>query len=256
MKAKLFTFIKALFLTSVAVCTAWVFWSGFEYFRTAPRFSVRQITVVGLKRVDEDDVMQRVNLQTGKNTNIFAVDMEDVRNRVEQIQWVRYATVARVLPDQLVVRVVEREPIGLARIQGRIYAFDREAAILDPDKSTNIVLPILDGLHENDMEGNLKKIAMYSRALSDLGSSGLSEVIVNQSNEVSIVKDEDPVIVNLGVDDFKERWSKYLALKEKINSEFKNAVRVDLRFRNKVVISTENDDDGGKVIWDGKKKSL
>jgi len=191
MKEKLFKFIRFLFLAAVAVCTAWVFWSGFEYIRTAPRFSVRRITVLGLKRVDEDDVMERVKLKTEGSTNLFAVDMEDVRNRVEEIQWVRYATVSRVLPDQIIVRVVEREPVGLARIQGHVYAFDKEAAILEPDKSVNIVLPILDGLHVNDAQGNLKKIAMYNKTLSDLGSSGLSEVIINQSNEVSVVKDED-----------------------------------------------------------------
>jgi hypothetical protein len=41
-----------------------------------------------------------------------------------------------------------------------------------------------------------------------------------------------------------------------INTNYKNAVHVDLRFRNKVIVTMENDDSGGKVIWDGKKKSL
>jgi hypothetical protein len=78
---------------------------------------------------------------------------------------------------------------------------------------------------------------------------------VNASNEVSIVRDDDPLIVKLGVGDFKERWSRYLALKSMISSDYKDVVRVDLRFRNKVILSTRDEDDG-KVIWDGKKKSL
>jgi cell division protein FtsQ len=255
MKAKFLKIAGILFLAAVAVGTGLVLWTGFDYVRTSPRFSVRQITVQGLKRVEEDDVMDRINLRTGINTNIFAVDMEDVRMRVEQIQWVRHAYVARVLPDQIIVTVVERKPIGLALIQGHIYEFDQEAAILDPDKSARPQFPILSGMRADDTQGNLRKIAMYNKTLSDLGADGLSEIIVNSNNEVSVVKDGDPVIVVLGVDDFKERWSHYLALKEKINTEFKNAVRVDLRFRNGVVVSTEDDDDG-KVIWDGKKKSL
>ena len=33
-------------------------------------------------------------------------------------------TVQRVLPDKIIIKVVEREPIGLARIRGEIYQFD------------------------------------------------------------------------------------------------------------------------------------
>jgi hypothetical protein len=97
---------------------------------------------------------------------------------------------------------------------------------------------------------------MYSKAITDLSGAGLSEIHVNQNNEVSVVRDEDPVVVNLGVDDFQQRWSNYMKLRGRINTEFKDTVRVDLRFRNKVIISKQDDDEGGKVIWDGKKKSL
>jgi cell division protein FtsQ len=212
--------------------------------------------VLGLTRVDDTDVTARIKLRTDRNTNIFAVDMEDVRARVEQIQWVRYATVERILPDQILIRVVERESIGLARIQGHIYEFDADAAILDPNPSSTSHFPILNGLQENDTEGNLLKIAKYRQVIGDLGDIKSSEIIVNQSNEVSIVRGEDALIVNLGTEDFKQRWSQYLAVKDKIESEYKDAVVVDLRFRNQVIVSNEDDGDGGKVVWDGKKKSL
>jgi cell division protein FtsQ len=255
-KAKLFRFLSILLLVSGLGCVASVIWAGFHYVKSDPRFNVRLITIKGLKRVEEDDVSARIKLRPGSNTNIFAVDMEDVRARVEQIDWVRYVTVQRVLPDEIIIRVTEREPIGLARIQGHIYEFDREAAILEPEKSTLPEFPILVGLRESDAERNLAKIAMYNKVIEDLGAHGISEVIVNQSSEVSVVRNEDPLIVNLGVDDFKERWSRYLKLKSTNDDDFKGAVLVDLRFRNKVIVSMEGDDDGGKVIWDGKKKSL
>jgi|GEM_PF-2059668 len=256
MKSKIFTIVKTLLVISVSGCVASVLWAGFHYMNTDPRFNVRKITVMGLTRVDESDVMARIKLRTGKNTNIFAVDMQDVRASVEKIQWVRYATVLRVLPDQIIINVVERKPIGLATIEGHVYEFDAEAAILEPDPSSSQSFPILLGLHDNDTEGNLRRISLYTRAIADLGADGLSEIIVNQSNEVSVVREENPLIVNLGADDFKERWSRYLAVKDRISSEYKDAVRVDLRFRNKVILSMQDENDGGKVIWDGKKKSL
>ena len=256
MKTKLLNAIKILLVLTTISCAAIVMWAVYRYAHSDPRFNVTQITVSGLRRVSEDDVMSRVKLRTDSNTNIFAVDMDDMRTQVEQIQWVRYVTVSRVLPDQIQIRVVEREPRGYARIRGHIYEFDGEAAILEPDSATDLKMPILDGLSEGDDELNLAKIAMYNKVLADLGSGTLSEIIVNHSKEVSVVTNDDPIVVNIGVDEFKERWSHYLALKEKITSEYKDAVRVDLRFRNKIIVSMQNEEDDGKVIWDGKKKSL
>jgi cell division protein FtsQ len=258
MKAKLLKAIKVLLVLTTMCCVFIVAWAVYRYSHSDPRFSVKQVSVAGLSRVSENDLMSRVKLRTDSNTNIFAVDMDEIRMRVEEIQWVRYATVSRVLPDQILIRVKERIPLGYARIHGHIYEFDAESAILEPDSTSDLNKPILDGLHENDIEKNLQKIAMYNKVLAELGPARMSEVIVDQNNEVSIVTKDDPVIVRLGVDEFKERWSHYLALKEKITSEYKDAVRVDLRFRNKVIVSMQNEaeEDDGKVIWDGKKKSL
>jgi cell division septal protein FtsQ len=256
MKSKLFAFMKIVFVVTGMGCAASVIWAGYHYLNTDPRFNVRQISVLGLKHVAEDDVMGRIKLNTQSNTNFFAVNMDDVRDHVEQIPWVRYAVVQRVLPDEIVITIVEREEVGLARIDGQISAFDNEAAILQPDDSATTKFPILIGMRANDTEGNLKKIEMYSRTMKELSGAGLSEIIVNQNNEVSVVRDKDPVVVNLGVTDFQERWSNYMKLKSRISTEYKDAVRVDLRFRNKIIVSMQDDDDGGKVIWDGKKKSL
>ena len=140
-------------------------------------------------------------------------------------------------------------------MHGDLFEFDSEAVILHPDNSPLSKLPVLIELSENDTAGNLRKIEMYNKAIADIGTEGISQVMVNASNEVSIVRDDDPLIVKLGVAEFKERWSRYLALKPVISSDFKDVVRVDLRFRNKVILSTRNEADG-KVIWDGKKKSL
>jgi cell division septal protein FtsQ len=256
MKAKLLNAIKVLLVLTTLTCAAIVVWAVYRYSHSDPRFNVTQISVFGLRRVSEDEVMSRVKLRTDSNTNIFAVDMEDIRAKVEEIQWVRYVTVSRILPDQIQIRVVEREPIGYARIGGHFYEFDAESAILEPDSATDLKMPILDGLREGDAEHNLPKIAMYNKVLAELGPGRFSEVIVNHSNEVSVVTNDDPLIVNLGIEEFKERWSHYLALKDKITNEYKDAVRVDLRFRNKVIVSMQNEEVDGKVIWDGKKKSL
>jgi len=158
MKNKLFGLLRILFVVTGLGCVASVVWAGYHYTHTDPRFNLKKVTLGDLKRVEDSDILSRIRLKTGSNTNIFAVDMEDVRARVEQIEWVHHATVQRVLPDQIVIRVAEREPTGLARINGRIVEFDDEGALLEPDSSPLPNLPILVELIESKIDSGLHSV--------------------------------------------------------------------------------------------------
>jgi cell division protein FtsQ len=237
------------------VCGLW--WGASEivsYLTNAPRFEVQKLSVSGLKRVDENQVLARAGFEVG--TNVFRVKLDQIRERVEGLQWVRHALVERVLPDQIIIKVIEREPIGLARIRGEVYQFDIDAKILDPDPITGASFPILDGLRAGDKKSNVTKVEAYRKVLEDLGQTSLSEIHVTDSGEVTVVSASDPLMINLGTVDFRTRWIKYLQLKPQIQQQYPQAVRVDLRFRNQVIVRMKDDDTSEKIVWGEKKNTL
>ena len=254
MKAKILRIVQISVIAVVFTTIGYVSYTLFHYATTSPRFEVKQLTVSGINNVAENEVLAYAELDSG--TNVFAADLEEIRNRVEQIRWVRHALVQRVLPDQIIIRVIEREPIGLSRLRGEIYQFDADATLLDPDAAHAGGFPVLDGLRADDAEGNLTKVGIYQRVVEEVGETELSEVHITDSGEVSVVSASDPVTVSLGTDDFRTRWIKYLQLKPQIHQQYPDAVRVDLRFRNQVIVRMANDDDGEQVIWDAEKKTL
>jgi cell division protein FtsQ len=257
MKLKLGRLLRVARIMMAISGLAILYWSTNEvifYLRTAPRFEVQKLSVSGTKRVPENQVIARAGFEIG--TNVFRVDLDEIRKRVEALDWVQYASVQRVLPDEIIITVVEREPIGLTRIKGEIYQFDIEAKILDPDPSTGQSFPILDGLRATDRKGNLRKVETYRNVLEEVGQTSLSEVHINDSGEVTVVSANDPVQINLGVSDFRSRWIKYLQLKPQILQQYPQAVRVDLRFKSQVIIRMKDDDSGEKIVWGAKKNTL
>jgi len=232
----------------------WAAYSAVVFLTTDARFEVQKLSVSGLKRVEENQVLAKAGFEVG--TNVFRVKLDEVRERVEELPWVRYAVVERVLPDKIIIKVVEREPIGLGRINGEVFQFDADAKILDPDPVTAASFPILDGLRMKDHKGNVQKVEMYRKVLEDVGQTALSEVHINDSQEVTVVSASDPVNVNLGAVDFRSRWIKYLQLKPQIQQQYPQAVRVDLRFRNQVVIGLKDDDSSENIVWGVKKNTL
>jgi cell division protein FtsQ len=225
-----------------------------HYLHRAARFEVQKLAVSGLRRVQENEVLSRARLEIG--TNVFNVDLDEMRENVEELQWVRHALVQRVLPDQIVIKVIEREPTGLARLNGEVYLFDADAEILELDPGSSVSFPVLDGLRRDRVAENGRKVAIYRQVVGELGETELSEVRINDSGEVSVVSASDPMLVNLGADEFRDRWIKYLQLKSQIQQQYPQAVAVDLRFRNQVIVRMRDDETGEKVVWGTKRRAL
>jgi cell division septal protein FtsQ len=179
----------------------------------------------------------------------------DVAASAVNLLAVRHALVERVLPDQIIIKVVEREPIGLSRIRGEIYQFDADAMILDPDPTSGTSFPILDGLGADNAR-NVKKVEIYRRVIEDISETSLSEIRISNNDEVSVVEAGDPLLVSLGITDFRNRWIRYLQLRPQIQQQYPQAVRVDLRFKNQVIVRMKDDETVEKLTWDVQKKSL
>jgi cell division protein FtsQ len=254
MKARIFKLFQLLVLAAFLGALGWSAYTAAQYLRTNPRFEVRELSVSGLRRVKENQVIERANFDIG--ANVFTADLDQIRSRVEEIQWVRQALVQRILPNEILIKITEREPVGLARVHGEVYQFDADGMILQPDPASLPSLPILDGLRPGDSAWNKKSAKMYRQVLDELGQNELSEIHVNNAGEVSVVSSNESILVNIGGDDFRARWVKYRQLKSQIQQQYPAAVGVDLRFRNQVIVNMRSDEAEKKVIWDAEKKLL
>ena len=232
----------------------WGIYETVGYAYETERLEVRRISVSGLHRVTENEILARVGYTPG--TNLLSVNLEETRDAVEEILWVRHASVQRVWPNEIVVSIVEREPIALARIDSEIFQVDIEGVVLLPDALTGIDAPILDGLNANDPEGNEIKINIYREVVEAIGESELSEIQVAESGDVSVVPIDDPIVIDLGLTSHRDRWEKYVGISAQIREDYPGAFRVDLRFRDQVIIQTEEDEPAGNVIWGEETKLL
>jgi len=256
MKGKIWKALQILaVVTGVSVLGA-AMYTTVQYLRTSPRFEVKKVRVLGFNRTAENHILSQADLPD--RVNIFSVDLAGIRQRVETLQWVREAIVQRVFPDTVTIKVIERQPVGLARIRGRIYQFDADAVVLDFDPATGVNFPILDGLELKDQERNLRKVALYRKVVEELqGQHALSEIHINGEDEVSVVSLSDPLLVNLGVEDFRSKWVQFLQMRSRIQSEYPEVSQVDFRFRNQVILKMNEEAPAEKnVVWDVEKKSL
>jgi cell division protein FtsQ len=90
---------------------------------------VRDVLVEGRRRTPPEALRDRLDLDVGMP--LLAVDTAAAKDRLETLAWVERASVARMLPDTVQVRLLERQPLALWQRDGRFEVIDRAGAVIE-----------------------------------------------------------------------------------------------------------------------------
>jgi cell division protein FtsQ len=91
-------------------------------------FTVEDVLVVGRSQTTREELMKAVRLARG--APILAYDLEEARRRIEVLPWIGSASVERMLPDTILLSVVERQPLALWQSQGRFSLIDHMGKVI------------------------------------------------------------------------------------------------------------------------------
>ncbi|MCW5732453.1 MAG: cell division protein FtsQ/DivIB, partial [Alphaproteobacteria bacterium] len=90
--------------------------------------AVRDNNVPGRHEPAPAALLAAIGLKRGDPILFF--DAEEARRRIERIAWVERASVQRILPDTILINIVERSPHARWQIDGRVLLVDREGKVL------------------------------------------------------------------------------------------------------------------------------
>ncbi|MDR2766439.1 MAG: FtsQ-type POTRA domain-containing protein, partial [Holosporaceae bacterium] len=122
-------FLTVLFLAAVA---GGVFFNFDRIAKTKNSiFCIKKIEFDGNERVPDVLLLKTSGLRY--KGNIFAMSLEAVKERLENVAWIRSAVVQRKLPDRICITVAERIPIAILQSKHRLYLVDAEGKILEND---------------------------------------------------------------------------------------------------------------------------
>lgn len=140
---------------------------GVYRFIHLPVFAIEQVLVEGeLKRCSVDDL--RAGVFGNLPGNFFTLDLEETREALEKVPWVRQARVRRVWPDRLVVHIEEHQPMAVWREPGvPDHLVNRFGEIFEANLGDVDNLPELEGLRSQlgqviDMHGRLQALLRRS----------------------------------------------------------------------------------------------
>src|SRR5690242_17368575 len=98
--AKALGFIVFIYLLTLAL----------NQFKSAHYFAIKEVQVVGV-RTSEQQAIQKLLLPL-VNKGFFLVDVDLIKEKLMQFSWISTASVKRIWPGQMIIRVIEKVPIA------------------------------------------------------------------------------------------------------------------------------------------------
>jgi cell division septal protein FtsQ len=217
---------------------------------------VDRILVSGNERLSRGDVMAVLSGLRGES--LLFTDLDAWRRRLLASPWIRDAALRRSLPSTVEVVVLERQPIGVGRINGELYLVDERGVVIDQfgPQYADFDLPIIDGLAvSSSAQANAAPETMTDDTRADLASrviaslksnaaiaKRLSQVDVADPHNASVILTGDTAVIELGEDQFLPRIESYLGLAAALRERVAEIDYVDLRFEDRIYVGPARTD--------------
>lgn len=154
------------------------------------------------------------------NRSIFNIPLAERRRRLLAIDWVEDASILRIWPNRLIVRVRERHPVAFAKLpvgvggQFRYLLIDAQGVLLGVPRQ-RFDFPVLTGVTEEQSEADRRaRVLSMQGLLHDLGASATSMISeINASTphdmRVSATVSGHPVELWLGDRNYLARFQNF-----------------------------------------------
>jgi hypothetical protein len=212
-----------------------------DYLTRTSEFALKTIDVQGVRRGSAEGIRERLRHYVGHN--ILDLDLEQIEGEVQSDSWVRRAAVRRLLPSSLLVRVEERDPAALARIEGRIFIVDSTGYVIGPaDPDGRDVFPLLTGLEGYDRRtlavalrrgvGALARLRRANRGFID----EVAELDLSHRDRRGVRTTTGGPVILLDPRRVESNLDSFLELRDAIESRVGSADYIDLRWRDRISV--------------------
>jgi hypothetical protein len=225
---------------------------GYNALANSRLFLLHRVTVSDAEPALRGDIEQMIRRAVGQ-TRLMNVDLSALRQKIEAMPRVRGASVARLLPDGIFVRVLERQPAVLVRRESEALVWlDEDAAeigefsdVKPPGSSSKPgaaaeIPPIAKGFSEgNRSQGAIaedrERIAIYKqieREFSEVPNplwSLIDQIDLTFTKDVNMRLAHPSVLIHIGSTDFRKRFEKALQVLQAVrqgDSELPSRFRV------------------------------
>ncbi len=217
------------------------------------------ITKMDMFYIDKIEISGNINLETEflqslsrdfLGQNLYAISKKDVLQKYENIVRIDDIKVVKVFPDELKIKVEEKKGIFyLKSKEGELFPIDKNRIVLDNKNFyEHEIIPVIetDILANNFLYGEKiendfveRVFTFYDRLIkTNLEFSNHISEFYEDNGNIIMVETNIGYRIIFGEEEIEEKLKRYVFLEQ--NRTFEKGTIVDLRYKNQLVIRSED----------------
>ena len=223
-------------------------WGAGYWLIRIPWLGIHEIIIVGNEQADRQGIRDCAGVRLG--SPLLALDVHAVVGGVESAPWVKRAQVARRLPDQVRIEVVERTAVGVFRAD-RLHIVDEEGYTTPVNGAVPPNLPIITGLDvipppQKETHEAAGRVLAVVAELPILRNT-VSELSLSDSTRIILVLSPRGTLVSLPRDAGRDRLVMVASVIAHEPDLLLTASHLDARFLGHLAVTFPSPSRNGKV---------
>ena len=210
-------------------------------------FGVNLVRVEQQVRVSEGDILDASDIKIGDS--LFDLELHMIGRKIEEHPWIARAEVERSFPDQVVIRVVERQARAIIDLD-YLYYVDRSGVVFKMlESGDELDYPVITGIDRQylldhpDQTQNSLDLALSlmdqleQRKLFNLDD--VSEIHFDQQEGLIIYTRIGGVPVRMGKENFYAKLDRFEAIYNDLEPRLLALKYIDLNVTDRVIVKVD-----------------
>ncbi|HUU81535.1 MAG TPA: FtsQ-type POTRA domain-containing protein [Acidobacteriota bacterium] len=236
-------FFKFSLLVAVITIISFSFLSLYHYLLASPYMKLEHVEVIGVDNSIRAELIERYGLNA--ENSLIALNLDELKQKMETHPWVRSVRLERQFPDTLVVRAEKEEPRALV-LMDKIYYMNRWGEVFKEVSDTEEMdFPIITGVSREGSEVQ-KQLESTAHLLGILESEGgvwslneLSEIHLQEKGGMSLYFSHLPAEIKLSCGDLRNKMNGLKKVAEHLTQtgRIHQVTGIDLNYDEGAVVS-------------------
>ena len=194
---------------------------------------VATLEISGIRHASRQAVEAVFTEDLGRS--VYSLPVQQRREALAKVDWVKDASVARVWPNGARVKVLERTPVAFVLVAaGRAGLIDEEGVIVPASAAGDFHVPVLKGVRANEpvsvRRDRVKRMRDVLAAL-DSHADKISSINVADMDDVEVALPHDGrmLTLELGNRNFSTRFNNFLSYYSRVKAKYPQATHFNLR---------------------------
>lgn len=215
-------FLRFSTLTVILIVISLLFVCVYEYVLTSPYVRLEQVLVTGVDEDLKNELLGVANLEP--NVSLLAVNLQELKDRLEKHPWVRSVELEKSFPHTLVIKAEKEEPWAMVLTDRLSYVNGRGEVFKEVEEGEALDYPLITGIVGSG-EGKERQIYQALHVLRTLQSERspwslkeLSEVHTRRDGTVSLYFSSVPWMIRVREGELEGRMVDLKRMVEHLNS--------------------------------------